>query len=505
MSILLIHPPVVKPCEPPPGIAMLAGSLRTHAVPFAVLDANIEGLLFLANQEPAMSDTWTRRAFRNRYRNLEAISHSAVYRNFDRYKRALSDINRLIHVKGRELNIHVSLSDYRDSHLSPLRSGDCIKTFEYPEMNLFYPYFAKRITELLEDIHPDWIGFSLNFLSQALTTFAMIGFIKKVDPTAKIVLGGGLATSWVRNPSWRNPFKGIADEIIDGPGENRLLSLLGKDPSAHHITPCYDDFALPSYFSPGFILPYSASRGCYWRQCSFCPERAEGNAYIPLHPCQVTKDLQYLGHNTAPILIHMLDNAISPRLLKKLAQNSPGVPWYGFARVSELLTDLDFCISLKRAGCRMLKLGIESGSQRVLDEMGKGINLEAASKVLYNLHKVGIGAYVYLLFGTPFERSEDARKTLDFAVKHSGQIDYLNLAVFNLPAYGPDAERYDVENFYEGDLTLYYRFRHPHGWHRHHVRKFLEKEFKRHPAIAHIIRRDPPFFSSNHAPLFTHR
>jgi hypothetical protein len=34
------------------------------------------------------------------------------------------------------------------------------------------------------------------------------------------------------------------------------------------------------------------------------------------------------------------------------------------------------------------------------------------------------------------------------------------------------------------------------------VRRFLEGEFKRHPAIAAIVRNDPPYFSSNHAPLF---
>jgi hypothetical protein len=34
------------------------------------------------------------------------------------------------------------------------------------------------------------------------------------------------------------------------------------------------------------------------------------------------------------------------------------------------------------------------------------------------------------------------------------------------------------------------------------IRQFLDKEFKRHPAIASILRRDPPVFTSNHAPFF---
>jgi hypothetical protein len=77
----------------------------------------------------------------------------------------------------------------------------------------------------------------------------------------------------------------------------------------------------------------------------------------------------------------------------------------------------------------------------------------------------------------------------------------LNLAVFNLPAYGPDTDQLDTGEFYEGDLSLYRRFAHPVGWDRGEVRRFLEGAFKRAPAIAAIIRRDPPFFTSNHAPF----
>ncbi len=49
----------------------------------------------------------------------------------------------------------------------------------------------------------------------------------------------------------------------------------------------------------------------------------------------------------------------------------------------------------------MLKLGIESGDQEVLDRLNKGIDLPTASAVLKSLKKAGIATYVYLLFGTP--------------------------------------------------------------------------------------------------------
>ena len=150
----------------------------------------------------------------------------------------------------------------------------------------------------------------------------------------------------------------------------------------------------------------------------------------------------------------------------------------------------------------MLQLGIESGDQKVLDSEHKGIDLEVVSLALKSLKKAGIATYVYLLFGTPSESQEEARKTLAFTVQHAREISFLNLAIFNLPIYGQEAQELETRMHYDGDLSLYADFHHPRGWHRTRVRQFLDKEFKRHPAIAAIIRRDPPIFTSNHAPFF---
>ena len=249
-------------------------------------------------------------------------------------------------------------------------------------------------------------------------------------------------------------------------------------------------------------MPYSSARGCYWRKCAFCPEKAEGNAYQPLEISQVTEELQILTCQMNPSLIHILDSSISPSLLTALAQNPPGAPWYGFTRVTKHLADEDFCLSLKRSGCIMLKLGIESGDQSVLDQLNKGIDLPMASAVLKTLKKAKIATYCYFLFGTPPENYERALKTMDFVVEYHDCIDFLNLAIFNLPSQSIEAQSLTTHNFYEGDLSLYKNFQHPAGWQRPVVRNFLEKTFKKHPAIAPIIKRTPDFFTSNHAPFF---
>ena len=266
--------------------------------------------------------------------------------------------------------------------------------------------------------------------------------------------------------------------------------------------PDYSSLPLGDYLSPGFILPYSASTGCYWNRCGFCPEKAEGNPYAPIPALQVVPDITELAEKTAPVLIHFLDNAISPSLFNALSTSSLNTPWYGFARIGPNLADPDFCMALRQSGCVMLKLGIESGDQSVLDALEKGTSVEMSSLVLKNLKRAGIGAYVYLLFGTPAETETSAKKTLEFTVAHSDCIDFLNLAIFNMPVCGEPAAGVQTMGFYEGDLSLYTDFIHPAGWDRKHVRRFLDHEFKRHPAVSAILKKDPPVFTSNHAPFF---
>ncbi|HUI47033.1 MAG TPA: radical SAM protein [Nitrospirota bacterium] len=519
--MLLIFPPLAKSGEPPAGIAKLAGALTAHGISCSLVDANLEGQLYLLGQSYPASDTWTRRGVKHAAANIVALRNPLTYRSFDRYSRAVKDLNRVLEMSAKDRGIVMGLADYQDNHLSPVQSADLLKAAKHPEQNPFYPWFSRRLPEMMKKTHfsqrrggrteeheegkdsEQLVGFSLNYLSQALCTFSMIGFLKKEFPGVKTVLGGGLVSSWTKRPGWRNPFSELVDYIISGAGERPLLELHGITDMHEHYPPDYESLPLPDYLSPGVILPYSASSGCYWNKCSFCPETAEDNPYVPIPANRVIDELILLASKIQPVLIHLLDNSISPALMKAFADTPPTASWYGFARISKDMAEPDFCMALKRSGCVMLKLGLESGDQGVLDRMRKGIDLATASRVLNNLSKAGIASYVYLLFGTPAETITEARKTLEFVVSHQQAVTFLNLAIFNMPLCGQEAAEYENEEFYEGDLSLYTGFKHPRGFDRRIVRQFLEYEFKRHPVISAILKNDPPLFTSNHAALFS--
>jgi radical SAM superfamily enzyme YgiQ (UPF0313 family) len=536
-AILLVHPPLAKACEPPGGPARLAGALSRSGIYCRLWDANIEGQTALldavegkkfdSNPGAALpkppfdyparcaiaascsggaktkecSGVRLKRALRHRNANVAFLRSEEGYVNHDRYRRAVMDLNHLLAVAGRPFAVRMSLSDYHDERLSPLRSADLLQAAAEPQRNPFYAWFSRRLPFLLKEADFSFAGFSLNYLSQALTTFAMIGFLRHEFPHIRIIIGGGLATSWMRSPHWDNPFAGLVDEMVAGPGEVPLLTMLGGPAAGGSSLPDFEGFPAADYLAPGLVLPYSAASGCWWRRCTFCPEVAEGNPYLPISPSRVVEDLGVLVEKTRPRLIHMLDNALSPALLETLIAAAPGPPWYGFVRVDARLADIDFCRQLRHCGCIMVKLGIESGDPLVLEALQKGIDLPIVAAALKNLKKVGIAAYVYLLFGTPAENLEAARRTLSFIEDHAQEIAFLNLALFNLPAYSPEAEMYASGEFYEGDLSLYRPFVHPQGWNRREVRRFLDGEFKRNSAVAEILRRDPPFFTSNHAPF----
>ncbi|MFN2353227.1 MAG: radical SAM protein [Desulfopila sp.] len=499
--MLLIHPPVAKASEPPAGIAQLAGALLAHNHGCAVADLNLDGLLYLIDHAEAGNDRWSIRAQKNRSTNLNSIRSAELYTTIARYQKTVLELNRLVGLHGAP-GTTAGLANYQDSNFSPVKSDDLHRMAHSPEKNLFYSFYCKHIPLLLDKHQPHSIGISINYLSQALPAFALIGFLKKFAAELPIIAGGGLITSWMRTPNWSNPFTGLIDHCIDGPGKQPLLELLGTTAN-HTSVPRYDLLPLDRYLAPGVIVPYSCSSGCFWNKCNFCPERAEGSMFTCKEGTAVIDDIISLQEQTAPTLLHFLDNAIPPSILQHFSEKTPGMPWYGFIRITHHLLDASFCRRLRKSGCCMLKIGIESGDQGVLDHMEKGVDLASISTVLSNLGKAGIATYVYLLFGTPGEGYAEAGKTLSLVCRHHGDITFLNLAIFNMPINTQQTSALQTRRFYEGDLSLYTDFHHPLGWSRKKIRLFLDREFKKQPVIQEILQRDPMIFTSNHAPFFS--
>jgi hypothetical protein len=508
MNVMLIYPPVAKPCEPPAGIARLTGFLRDNGVGVRTVDASLHGLLYLmkAGGSPS-NDTWTSRASGRLNKNMAALKDIGTYQSAGRYTQAVTEIERVLWASGRQASADstVSLADYHDKDLLPARSADLLFSAEHPEKNPFYGYYSRQIIPLIEEESPDIVGLSINYLSQALCAFALAGLIRRHFPSMRIALGGGLVTAWKGLPCWGNPFAGLIDDVAQGSGERFFSGIFEfkEVPERIEYGYRYTIEDLPDYLSPCRVIPFAASSACCWNKCSFCQERASAKEVYSCRPVQALKSLSEVINVHSPGLVHFVDSTIPPAFLRQLAMNPPGIPWYGFTRVAEELAERDFCTELRRSGCAMLKLGIESGDQHVLNMLNKGIDINLAAKALEALKSSGIATYVYLLFGTPEENHGSALKTLDFVRKNAASIDFINAAIFNLPAACSYEPGIIMRDFYEGDLSLYRDFAHPSGWDRKKARMFIDREFKRDASVSEILRKTPKVFTSNHAPFFS--
>ena len=510
--MILVYPPVARPTEPPAALGRLAGYLARLGIAHECIDGNAECFLHCYAQDPSANDTWTKRATMRKEETLLRLTGAPGYETFDAYVRDVKILSRVIAKSSLfDSRFTVSPTDYSDAQLSPYNSGDLEQSFHRFEENPYFEWFEKRIPAALADIprsQPQWLGLSVSYLSQVLTAFAIAGFTRNAFPSIKIVLGGGLLRSWMGLGAFDElcarlemlPWYDEGEAFVDA-----HIKIDGKIPYCNaaaglFTVPDYSFAEKNTYVSPGRVLSYSPTLGCSYRRCAFCSETFEGMAFSTPGNDAAYQGYLELSRRYRPAGVHFCDHEMSPGLLRRLADGGAhGAPWYGFSRVIDDFLDPVFCESLSASGCKMLCLGIESGSQRVLDAMEKGIEAVHAGTALTNLAKAGVRTFCYFLFGTPWEDEASAAETAFFIKKHSEYIHFANLSIFNLPSRSPVSAKLDTKRFYGGDLSLYWDFSHPHGWNRKKVRSFISKELLSDKHIRRIIQRTPPVFSSSHA------
>lgn len=529
MDILLIHPPAAKASEPPLGTAILCSSLRSQGLAVDAIDANLEAYLHLLDPEhletlagPSPS-TALRRAIRHVSRSLGQLRSAAGVASFARYQTAVRHLNTALGVcRGEGGDERLTLGDYSHGGLSEFAPADLERLSKGQATTLFAAYFEDQLLPRVGALAPRHIALSVNYRHQVLPAFELAGMLRRRFPHIPVVGGGGMLTSWKKAILEQGRRFSAFSRLVLGPGEQPLAALAkGTVAQAYALegegdvdfVPDYNWASLDDYLSPVPLLQVSASRGCYWRRCQFCPE-----ATAPTHPCAtfapeaVPPLLTELSRRYGVSHFHLTDNAIPPAVLRALAgasEEMQGLRWHGFVRFEKALRDPALVDGLSAAGCAMLQLGLESGSQQVLDRLGKGTCLEAAAKILKNLRRAGIASYVYVMLGTPGETEADAEQTLHFLEQHAADIGFLNIAIMNLPRES-GLLREERQGAIKASalwdeaepLGLYRSFEPAAGWGRAEARRFLKQRLLASPPIKEIVKRTPPIFTSNHAVFF---
>lgn len=295
--------------------------------------------------------------------------------------------------------------------------------------------------------HPPWgrLGsaqlIGITMLTPTYTiAHKLIKTIRKYRFTAPIVVGGPHPTILPRETLRDIP---EIDYIIVGEGEQRLLELVKDLPDnkfpwrilagrslqhldtlplpARHLLPMHLYKMTRSRRQSDHAYTVIVARGCPYR-CAFCC-RIHGRK-VRYHSVErVIEEINILVEEYSASEINLEADTITHNrefiaaLCSKLIDHGLDrkIKWTCESRVDTVNEEM--LAHMKRAGCWQISYGVESGSQRLLDFIKKGIRLQQVEEAFRITKKIGINIRAFFMLGIPTETKEESLETINFAKK----------------------------------------------------------------------------------------
>lgn len=160
------------------------------------------------------------------------------------------------------------------------------------------------------------------------------------------------------------------------------------------------------------------TRGCHYR-CHFCLLKMYGKGYRRKDPDQVVREVTYLVGEAGARTGYFIDLEFTAAreyvwdLCERLIV--AGLPFEWACQTRADYVDGPLLNLMKRAGCRLIHFGVESGSARVLAATNKRITLEQIERGVVEAKQAGIDQVCFFMFGFPGETQEDMDATITFA------------------------------------------------------------------------------------------
>ncbi len=154
------------------------------------------------------------------------------------------------------------------------------------------------------------------------------------------------------------------------------------------------------------------SRGCPYH-CSWCQKAVFGRKYRIRSPENSAEEMKLLKEVYSPDFIRVVDDITGVQrnwVLKwseEVLKRNAVIPFECLTRVN--LASEEMLKALKNMGCDKIYFGAESGSQKVLDAMEKGITVQQIYKASELCKKLGIKTYFFMMVGYPGEDIEDLK------------------------------------------------------------------------------------------------
>ncbi|MCW6167014.1 MAG: B12-binding domain-containing radical SAM protein [Thermoplasmatales archaeon] len=240
----------------------------------------------------------------------------------------------------------------------------------------------------------------------------------------------------VHSGSWPEKVAGVAyrehGRVVRGPPRPFLRDL--------------DELPLPAWDlvdMPGYLGRWEratgerraavlTSRGCPF-DCSWCSKPTFGRTFRQQSPARVIEELRALHERYGVNYVRFCDDVFGIQrswlddLLTRMKEEDLGMKFECLARVDLLKPDL--LARMRAAGLERVYVGVESGSQKMLDLMNRGTKLAQVERTAEALRREGIRQFWFLMLGYPGETLEDIDATLRLFRRFSPEEYSVSIAV----------------------------------------------------------------------------
>ena len=356
-------------------------------------------------------------------------------------------------------------------------SSDVLDAVQDTQVNVYRDVFDHILRPAIEAEQPDVIGISIVLQQQLFSSMTFCALIKEQFPNIHVTIGGNTVTR-LRDvlPEKSNLFT-LFDSAVIYEGETAFLQLVeavgaGRDLAeipnliyrdasgiqtslltyaedmASLPPPDFTGLPLEKYFVPDRILPYLATRGCYWGRCEFC-DHGEGYTagYRTKKIDQIIEEIRQLRDTYQTKHFHFTDESYPPalfrKLTRKLVESKVEIAWTTHMRFEKSLLEDEVWKDAKASGCKYLHMGYESGNERVLKLMDKATTTDVIRKSLELSASAGIWNHVMGFFGFPGERREDALDSIRFLEDNKELVHSIGFGTFDLSKHTPVAKNPD--------------------------------------------------------------
>jgi len=339
-------------------------------------------------------------------------------------------------------------------------------------------YSLEDVRRELKTFHPDIVGIT-SVTPSIPRAFDTARIAKEVNENCTVVMGGPHVT-FLPEESMRECR--YIDVIVRGEGERtteELVNTIEKDDSLRKVKgitfrdgarivsteprpfiknideiPFPSRDLLPIYKYKAYGIVYTTmltSRGCPFG-CSFCASsRLFGKFWRGRSAENVLEEIRMIHDEYKIRNIEFVDDTftLNKRRVEEICdgiiKERLDVNWGASSRVDGITERL--AEKMKKAGCWIIYLGIESGCQKILDDIGKRITLDQVRKAVNAIKKAGIQVLGSFIIGFPGETVEMIEKTIRFAKRLN--LDWAQFSILT-PYPGTPLFDYAVKN----DLLL---------------------------------------------------